>query len=118
MIRLAFTLFLLFSPASALAADATYPVTVPDKYRDALAERTKTVNLMRARATKSGTAPVALTPQQVLQRIVEDQLEQLDAQLLATESSKPWAEKSPRAKARHCAELKMTPEDCAKIGGQ
>ena len=97
-------LILILAGPGLAAADVSYPITVEDGYAPALAERTKTINLLRARAVKGG-AP----PQQVLQILVDDRLDQLDEQLSATEETKPFGQRSPRARARFCAKHQLDP---------
>lgn len=103
-------LVLLF--AAPAGADQSYSVAVSDDRAAALADRTKTTNLMRARAAKGVAAPADLTPAQVLQRAVDDVLDQWDAQLMASENGKPFSERSPRAKRKHCEQHGI--KDCPK----
>ena len=89
-------------------AASPYTVTLTADQDEALKEYTSTVNGVRARVTKGSREP--LTPAQVLQGGVDRLIEDWDKADLG--AAKPWTDKTPREKRRHCERHGMN--ECPK----
>lgn len=107
ILALSFSL-LIAGPATA----GSYTITTTPDQDATVADRAKIVNAARARI--KGTPQAELTSAQMLQQAVDQLIEQWDAQLSATEDTKPWADKSAAARRRHCAKLGLDPCPAAK----